>query len=112
MCVCAFVCLFVCSCVRLFVCAFVRVFVCSFARLCVSASVRSFVCSFVRLFVCSFVRLFVCSFVRWDRRKFPPLFYRTLSHSGPLPKKRDRTECLEASEAVPSLFFIRLVEDR
>ena len=30
----------------------------------------------------------VCSFVCTDRRKLPPLFYRTWSPSGPLPKRR------------------------
>ena len=38
-----------------------------------------------RTFVRSFVRSFVCSFVRTDG-KFTPLFYRTSSPLGPLPK--------------------------
>ena len=46
----------------------------------------------VRSDVCSLV----CSFARsdgWmDRQKFPPLFYRILSPSGPLPKRMIRSE--------------------
>ena len=59
---------------------FVRSFVCSFVR----SFVCPFVCSFVRLFVCLFVRSLACSD---GRTEIPPLFYRTSSPSGPLPKK-------------------------
>ena len=45
----------------------------------------------VRSFVCSFVRLLVRSFVRTDGNS-PPLFYRTSSPLGPLPKKGQKRQ--------------------
>ena len=43
--------------------------------------------TFVRSLVRSFARSFVRSFARTDGN-YPPLFYRTSSPSGPLPKNR------------------------
>ena len=37
-------------------------------------------------------RTFFGTFVRTDGRKFPPLFFRTLSPSGPLPKRERENE--------------------
>ena len=62
------------------------------------------------------VRSLVRTFVRSDGRKFPPVFYRTSSPSGPLPK-RDSFNFFSHGIDIPSaigpfapLFFLLLIK--